>query len=184
MRKLLNKPWFVALLGVIALGAVWHTLAPFFSHPRPIAEPLATATTPVPEEEAVAAAPAEETKVPAVAELLRQVPPGKVARDPFAPTATTNSTQNTSLATPAEPDVVETVHLSALWNQQGVALAVLNDEVRRAGDTIGRVKIDSIGPRGVWLSHPKGQSFLEVGKNFVLRTPGRLAAKSPSLSTP
>lgn len=190
MKKLLNKPWFVALLAIAAIGAVWHTLAPYFSTPKPaapiVADPAPSTGAPAGVEEPTASSVTDENGIPLIADLLKQVLPTKVARDPFAISVTTPSSQiqQQGESAPAEPDIVETVRLNALWTQNGGTLAFVNNEVHRAGDVIGRLKIESMGPRGIWLSHAKGQVFLEVGKSFALRTPARLAAKSPSQPTP
>ncbi len=70
------------------------------------------------------------------------------------------------------PDAVESVHLSAVWSQEGKTLVLINDRIFQKGDEIGRIKIESASEEGVWLSHWKGRDFLRVGDNFILNTPG------------
>lgn len=181
MRKLLNNPWFVALLALAALGAVWYSIAPYLGSPAGAGGP------PPPGDAApVQADDSSGDSVPSVAEALREAGPSKAGRNPFAVKAAEKSAQAAAPATaePAVPDVVETVHLSALWTQNGATLAFINDAIRRVGDRVGTMKIASASSRGVWLSHAKGRTFLEVGNTFVLKTPGRPASKSPSPSSP
>lgn len=185
MRKLLNKPWFVALLAIAALAAVWTSLAPYFGSPpaAPVVaeEPTDSSQNPAP------AATSEDNSTPATASPIRQIAPAKVSRDPFAVAVSAQpKPDNTATeAAPAEPDIVETVRLGALWTQNGQTLVYLNDHVYRAGDSIGRMRIDSATVQGIWLSHPQGKDFLEVGKQFVLRIPSKTpSAKSSSQPTP
>ena len=49
-----------------------------------------------------------------------------------------------------DPDLVDTLRLSATWSQGAVTLALLNDRICRAGEVIGRVQIDSVSIDGVW----------------------------------
>lgn len=181
MRKLLNKPWFVAVLALAAIGAVWYSLAPYIGSPAPAPAPIAE-----PEPEPQAEAAAEPESPSAAIDALKQILQTKVARDPFAVASTAPSAQAAAAveAAPPEPDIEETVRLGALWTQHGATLIFMNDRVHQVGDTIGRITLSKADATGVWLTHPHGETFLEVGKSFVLRIPARLAAKSASQSMP
>ena len=72
-----------------------------------------------------------------------------------------------------EPDVVDTVHLSAIWTQGGRTLVVINDRICQDGDKIGRLRIESATRDGVWLSHWKGRNFVSIGGDFSLTTPAQ-----------
>jgi len=161
MRKLLNKPWFVALLAIAAIAAVWTSVAPA-TRPARIAasaEPLAT-TEPAAE---------ENTALPSH-EAMQPLPVTKASRDPFAVSQVAQPTQSVEVK-PEEPDLVDTVRLSCLWTQNGATLMLINDRIHNTGDTIGHLTIESASPQGVWLAHTKGRAFLEIGKTFVLKTP-------------
>ena len=81
----------------------------------------------------------------------------------------------------AAPDLIDTVHLSAIWTQDGQTLVLINDHICQGGDEIGRLKIESATQDGVWITHWKGRNFLSIGGNFTLNTPASslsIAAKS------
>jgi hypothetical protein len=182
MRKLLNKPWFVALLALAAVGFVVYSLMPYFSSPSQAAALPPEPAAPEPE----ATTPADET--PVLADIAKLIPQAKVNRDPFVVKKTgaadSAAGQAETAQASAEPDIIETFRLSALWTQNGKTLIYLNDQVHSVGDAIGRIKIESASAKGVWLSHSRGNEFVEVGKSFVLRTPVRAQTKLPSQTTP
>lgn len=179
MRKLLNKPWFVILLALGAVGAAWYSLAPYFTSPQPPPppppEPAAVATENTVSSEDSSALP----------EPAKAIPQTKVSRDPFVvKKASSEQAAPTADTTPDEPDVLETFRVSALWTQHGSTLVYINGQVHQVGDNLGRVMIESATPQGVWLSNSQGREFVQVGKQLVLRTPGRSKTKSPSQTTP
>jgi len=168
MKKFLNNPWVVTALAVAAIAFVWSALAPTTAPPSRTDATAALAPAP------------EETKTTTEAQLvgdfvlssmdaLKQILLPKSSRDPFA--VRTAAEPTASIEITNEPELVETVHLSALWTQNGATLILINDHIRTVGDTLGRIKIESATQQGVWLSHKKGRSFLSLGKDFVLRTP-------------
>jgi len=176
MRKLLNKPWFVILLAVAAIAAMWSSLAPAKKPARVassapiVADAQAqTSTEPI----------ADEALPQAAIDLLKQLPHPKTSRDPFAITQVAQPTQDVE-TTPTEPDSTDAVHLSALWTQNGATLALINNRICKVGDSIGRLTIESATAQGVWLTHAKGRAFLETGKSFVLKTQARPFVKKTS----
>jgi len=125
----------------------------------------------------VLSAPAESE--PAVAESVRLSVPDALkalvirssrGRDPFAPRVRTEAA-TVAMATVAAPDLVDTVHLSALWTQGGATYTLINDRICQAGDQIGRFKIESATQDGVWLTHWQGRDFIALGGDFTLKTP-------------
>lgn len=99
--------------------------------------------------------------------------------DPFAPRRQRRTEEPT--ATEAAPSETETVHLSAVWEQDGTTFVVLNGRICRPGDVIGRVTIESADRDGVWLTHWKGRDYLHLGQDFTLVTPAAPAAtQNPS----
>ncbi len=164
MRKLINNPWFVAGLAVCALVLIGHAVLPA-AHARLTGGGFAVpgAATAVPAaNDAVAPAPVS------VSDALRALPIAANPRDPFAPKAKPIEPQITKI-TP--PDLVDKVHLSALWTQDGATLALINDQICQAGDEVGRIKIESTTRDGVWVTHWKGRDFIALGGDFTLSTP-------------
>ena len=165
MRKLLNNPWFVTAMVLLAIALAWSSLR----------EPSnsATQSSAVAEtSEAVVDQPLPGGNKPGSSpkEALRQLSLPKTPRDPFA-------NRNVQAATIVEaPDLVDSAHLTGIWSQNGSTLLIINERVCQVGDTIGRLTIESATQDGVWLTHWKGRDFLSVGKIFVLKTPARRAS--------
>lgn len=158
MRKLLNKPWFVALLALAALVLIGRKyLAPATAAPewRPEIEPPAKAV----------AAPVG-TRPPEAAVLPPPPRPGRELRDPFAlPTRASPPAPGPE----AGPEPGERLHLSACWIQGDIALLVLNGRICQPGDRGRLYRIDSAALEGAWIEHAEGRSFLPVGEELVLR---------------
>jgi hypothetical protein len=173
MRKLLNKPWVVAVLAVAALAFVGQSLLPKRT-------PVGTGesgsvyeeTTSQEEDGAITGAPGAKNSIQAA---LKDLPLSATPRDPFAPSSRPGPVSAAVEKTP-EPDQVETLKLSAIWVQGGATYLLINDKIVQAGDRIGRVTVDSATIEGVWLKHWKGRDFLSIGGAFTLATPARQAA--------
>lgn len=161
MRKLLNKPWFVAVMAIVAISLVAHTV---LSRGEESGFAGASDSAAVAAEET--AVVDETVKLPA-SRVVQSLPAAGPVRDPFAARAKTETTVETQ----ALPDLVEKVHLSAIWTQEGHTLVLINDRICQGGDEIGRFKIESATADGVWISHWKGRDFLAIGGNFTLSTP-------------
>lgn len=167
MKKLLNKPWFVAALALIALVLVGRSALPWLKTAEPPPSAEASAET-----EAVAAPKAS----PSIEMALQAVTVPATLRDPFAARMHPEAVS----AEPAEPDSVDTVLLSALWTQNGETWVLINGRILQPGDDIGRLKIESASQEGVWIAHWKGRNFISLGGTFTLNTPAsRSAARSP-----
>lgn len=170
MRKLLNKPWFVALLALGAVVFVGQALLEQRRPPRGRATSASAYAEPGDEsDEGRAAGPATLREALQALPLPAQIP------DPFGMQRRGDSPGGA--AKPAEPDLVETFRLSATWKQDDLVLLLLNGRVCRVGDTVGNVTIESASFGGVWLGHWKGRDFLRVGGDFTLVTP---AAQKPA----
>ena len=170
MRKLLNKPWFAA---VLALSAIALVASVVFSGRQ-----SSDAGVFAPAEVAVASeTPVDTAAKPPTAAALKALPIPPVLHDPF-----TVRIKAVEVHKVSEPDAVDTVHLSAIWTQDGQTLVLINDKIYQGGDEIGRFKIESATPDGVWITHWKGRDFLSIGGNFTLNTPAeQLAVASRSL---
>jgi len=167
MKKLLNKPWFVAVLALAAAAFVGNAVyqgvrGPAYGSGAPAStEAIAPA-------EASTVAEGETVRLPASDALKALVIPKTAVRDPFAQRA---KDETAAVEKIVAPDLVETVHLSALWTQSGATFTLINDRICQAGDEIGRLKIESATQEGVWITHWKGRDFLALGGDFTLRTP-------------
>lgn len=167
MRKLLNKPWFVALLAFGAVLFVGQSLLDKRSPSRRgSADSVAsTETVDQPDDEADAA-PAEGTLAGALKHLVvpDQVP------DPFAPRRARTAAEAPETKEQGTFET-ESLHLSAIWVQDGEVLLFINDRICRPGETLGRITLASVESGGVWLTHWKGRDFLPLGQAFTLVTP-------------
>lgn len=171
MKKLLNKPWFVAVLAIAAVALIAQTLldqGP--ARPRASAVDSAGEMDEYVEEDATV-----EPVARSLAEVVKALPIPDSIPDPFSPrgvrrTAVEDGPKETV------PDETETVHLSAIWEQDGSAYILINGRICRPGDAIGRITIQSVEREGVWLAHWKGRSFLTLGNDFTLVTPASPAA--------
>lgn len=170
MRKLLNKPWVVALLAFAAVALVAQSLLD-----RPKRRPQRAVATD-------AALALEDSALPASAvagsipEALASLSFPESLPDPFAPRAK-RVVEVVVENRETGADVTETVHLSAIWEQDGSAYVLLNGRICRSGDMVGRITIASIEREGVWLTHWKGRDFVRLGQDFTLITPAAAAAK-------
>ncbi len=154
MRQWLHNPWIVA--GLVAAALILGTRSYFSDAGALVPAPGGTDAALAAPESALALAP-----VPA--ELVRAP---ALPRDPFAARPRPSSA----------PDLQESVHLSALWTENGSTLALINGQIVSPGQSFGGVRLESASEDGVWLSHAKGRDFLAVGQTFTLRTPARAAA--------
>ncbi len=176
MKKLLNNPWFVAVLALVALAAVADSLRSIRGDAPVIAE--------IASEESAG----EETSSPETAaseatlrDAIKEITITANVRDPFAPRAKANAQLQAAEKTPP-PDIVETVRLTALWTQDGATYALINERIHQAGDRIGGLTLESATQEGVWVRHWKGRDFLGLGASFTLTTPA-LKAASLALSS-
>ncbi len=168
MKKLLNKPWFVAALAAIALLLVGRSALPWLRVAQGAGADVVADAGPD------GAAPG--TARPSIEAALQAVPLQSPARDPFAVPAR----EAAGAAAEAVPDAVETVTLAALWTQQGATLVLINGRIFQAGDAIGRLRIESASQDGVWVRHWKGRDFIALGRTFTLATPaGRASPAAP-----
>lgn len=166
MRKLLNNPWFVTAMALLAVVLAWSSLRSKDSSSA--GQFAASQTEPT---NSAMEQPLPGGTAPSVTpgEVLKQLAVPKSSRDPFA----SRHTQVTAQAEPVEqrPDLVDTARLTAVWTQNGATLLVVNDRIAKVGETFGRLTIESANRDGIWLTHWKGRDFLAVGQSFILKTP-------------
>jgi hypothetical protein len=125
--------------------------------------------------ESEATAEAETVRLSVRDALKALTIPKSVLRDPFAPRVHEEAV-TAAAEKPGAPDLVDTLHLSALWTQRGATYSLINDQICQAGDKIGRLKIESATQEGVWVSHWKGRDFISLGGDFILKTPATVSA--------
>lgn len=173
MRKLLNKPWVVAVLALLAVALVAQSLLdrPPQSVRRDVAEDAEE-----PEDGFAEEASGTDTRAGSLAEALARIALPEVLPDPFAPRRA-RANEAAPEIREVGPDQIETVKLSAIWEQDGVAFVLLNGRVCQAGDVVGRMTVASIEGEGIWLTHWKGRDFVRLGQEFTLITPAADAAQ-------
>ncbi|MBK8477546.1 MAG: hypothetical protein IPL39_14970 [Opitutaceae bacterium] len=177
MRKLLNNPWFVAVLALVALGGVaWPVLFPETSYPAPVAhgEP-AVVDESAPETSAEGEAP---SRLSVAAALKALVIPSTV-RDPFALPPKPVVLRPVAVGTAVE--VVERLRLSAVWVQGAAVYLLLNGRICQPGDAVERFTVETAAVEGAWIRHAGARSFLPVGQEWVVTTsaPGPQLPLSP-----
>jgi len=172
MKKLLNKPWFVAALALAAIAFVGNAVYQGMRKPAYGGGVTALAEPAAPAEGEVAA---EGERLPVRDALKALVIPKSGLRDPFAPRVH-EETISAAMEKITAPDFVDTMHLSALWTQSGATFTLINDHICQVGDQIGRLKIESATQEGIWVSHWKGRDFISLGGDFVLTTPATVSA--------
>ena len=160
MRKLLNKPWFVAVMAIAALACV---ISVVFPNAQRFGLSGAGAADAPASDDAAVTGPSGTTAWT----VINRISIPFAGRDPFA--AKIKASESVEKA--PEPDLVDSVHLSAIWTQDGHTLVLINDRICQGGDEIGHLKIESATQEGVWLSHWKGRDFISIGGNFTLNSP-------------
>lgn len=171
MRKLLNQPWFAAVLAAVALAFVGYTVLANRTATVSYAAPEAD-TGIVAEDGTVIANPTGSQAIfAAFKDLSVSGPP----RNPFLARIKPAAT-GANLERPQQPDESESVNVGAVWIQAGSSFALVNGRIVRAGERVGRVEIESVNRDGIWLTHWKGRDFVPVGGGFTLTTPARQAA--------
>jgi len=163
MKRWLNSPWVIAALCAAATFFVVQALFDWKGKNRRVADPAMTTE--------IGDGQDREHEVieplGSVDEALAQLgnpenPPDPFGFAPIAPMV---------MATPAVPEQVETLRLTAIWGQGPVMLLLINDRVCEVGDRIGQIAIESATMDGAWLSHRQGRDFLPFGEVFSLVTP-------------
>jgi len=175
MRKLLNNPWIVTALALVAAACVGFSLMPSrTASGRGMPESREALT----QAEPVANSNANEPGQPTVIEAMKELAVTTLPTDPFASRA-----KPVVEAVTAEvvPETVDTVRLSAIWTQDGATFILINGQIHQAGDEISRIKIESATQDGVWVAHWKGRDFLTLGSDFTLVTPGQRASAGARL---
>jgi len=179
MRRLLNKPWFAAALGLSAIFLVMTQLWPAVGH-RFGSGSAAGADDPAADAGATPAADAPSAPS-TVAAALAELPAPASPRDPFAarPGAPVPPSPETS---PRAKDSVATIHLSALWTEHESTLALINGRICQLGDTIGRLRIAAANQDGVWVTHGADRDFIPLGGDFTLHSSAAPAVTAVTLN--
>lgn len=176
MRKLLNRPWFVAVLVLSALVlCTWSVRdARRTGVPRRIAANTVSgedaATTDEPVDSGMLDAITSSNSIAAVLAVLRFP---AVIPDPFARGRATLVAGNPAVpeTAPAVPDETETITLTAVWQQGPVRLALVNNRIVQAGDRLGRLTIEEVGIDGILVLHGEGRDFVPFGGTLTLIVP-------------
>jgi hypothetical protein len=174
MRKLLNNPWVVGGLALVALAFVGMPLLPTQSAVVETSWVEADAGTP---SDDIARADSDGS---AIALALKDLSIASPLRDPFAG-RTKAAPPPVVVELAPVPDSVDTIRLSAIWMQGVDTFVLINGAIREAGEEFSRFKIESATRDGVWVTHWKGRDFLSLGSDFTLITPATRADAQASL---
>ena len=172
MRNLLNKPWFVGALALGALAFVGQSLLSKNSSNRFAPAPAEEVSAETSDREVANGEPART----GISTALKALSDTTATRDPFASRAKIAAAVVVPVEKIPEPDIVDTVRLTALWTQDGATFALLNGRVCQIGDRIGRLRLETATQDGIWVTHWKGRDFISIGGAFTLVTPARQAA--------
>lgn len=177
MKKLLNNPWIVGALALIAVAFVAHSLIPAGGDAgvAVVAEETDTGEPAVHET-------GDAADASGVREAIKELSGNAATRDPFSIRTKATPTSVAQVEKAPPPDLVETVKLTALWTQNGATYALINDRICCVGDKLGRLTVETATQDGVWVTHWKGRDFIALGAAFTLTTPA-LKAAALSLST-
>ncbi len=163
MRKLLNKPWFVVVLALAALLAVGWQFLPGSQKPAPVAggEPV--------EESQVTGEEGEVAPRLSVTDALKAIMLPTIIRDPFALPPKPTATEGEQVVA-ATSEIVERLHVSAIWVQGAAVYLLANGRVCQPGDTIDRFTIETAAIDGAWIKHSGGRSFVPVGQDCTVKS--------------
>jgi hypothetical protein len=177
--KLLNNPWVVGGLCLIAAAVVGYQFLP--ARGRTSVAPAPAASMPAPSLAAPAAPPASPAipNVRAVSSTTTQAPApvsliersyvqshlaewvASPRRDPFLFWVPSSKREA------AAPSPVPQWSLKSIWHQTGSRLAVINNSIYAEGDRIGDYRLEAIESDRVWLEGPTGRESL----SFTNHTP-------------
>ncbi len=165
--KLLNNPWVVGSLCVIAVGVAGYQVlksrsrasqspAPTVAVPPTVAPRPSTLTPQLSTTSTPAAGPVtfiDRVFVQSHFAQWLQAP----RRDPFL--WATAGERGASASSP-----ISQWKLNSIWNQTGCRLAVINNRVYAEGDMVEGYRLETIERDGVWLRGPTGREGLGFGK--------------------
>lgn len=179
MRKLLNNPWMVTALALLAVACVSLSLWPKRDRGVEVAALESDTVTLESSEVATEQLAVGDTANLSIERALKEIALTAVVADPFARQAkyVAEGVAQRVLA----PDLIETLKVSAIWTQDGQTLLLINGQIHQAGDQIARITIESASQDGVWLAHWKGRDFLTLGTDFTLVTPATTALRAARL---
>jgi hypothetical protein len=184
MKKLLNKPWFVAVIAAIAIVLVANAVMEQGknSHHAAAYDESYEDTGTYDEYEDTSDQPGSEPSdlssirraLEALATTSKEIP-----SDPFDD----DSAEIIATAVSSEPESEEmAIHLSAIWVQGDQILVLVNNHIHTAGDRIGDLTIESTTIDGIWVTHPKGRDFVAIGKSFTWIIPSQSRDTNPTLA--
>jgi hypothetical protein len=151
MRKLLNNPWLVGSLCLAVPLVAGRALLRSGDGAYPARPEVPVGSEPVRIADEI---PAGSAAAGTIDPSWRSLPVAAASRDPFAARA----------RGPAPAGATETVQLSAIWTENGATLVLLNHQMLRPGDKIGRWQIESATQEGVWITRGLGRHFLALGE--------------------
>jgi len=185
MRKLLNKPWFVAVMAVAAIAFVAKAVIDINRKPQYTANQDAYEETEYgywsdEYDEPGDPSPTDDSEITSIREALAALvaTPENPPSDPFDDEAELIAKGESS-----EPEQEQmAIHLSAIWAQGSQTLVLINDRIFTVGDSVGDLTIESTTIDGIWVTHPNGRDFVPVGREFTWIVPLQSRGSNPTLA--
>ncbi len=165
MRKLLNKPWFVALLAIAALLVVGREFLPGGKKPAAPVPGIEAAE----DGQSVGDDGESGPRLP-VTEALKAISRPVDGRDPFALPPKPAAPDSEVATGTAAAETSHHLRVSAVWLQGEATLVLANGRICTPGESVGDFTIESAAIDGAWINHPGGRAFVPVGTDFVLKT--------------
>lgn len=183
MKKLLNKPWFVAVMAVIAIAFAANAVMEQRKGPRYAAYDDSYEDSGYYEEyEDTSDQPESEPSDPS---SIRRALEALVTTSKDLPSNPfdNDSAEIIAMIESSEPESEEmAIHLSAIWAQGDQVLVLINNHIHTAGDRVGDLTIDATTINGIWVTHPNGRDFISIGKTFTWIIPAQSRDTNPTLA--
>ena len=170
MKNLLNNPWVVGALCVVALVTVYFRLFDHQSSPEPPSTVAQVAPIAPVVAAPIASLPTEETAHSSAtpgASLLDVGWPEKFGRDPFQPMRLVGLLKGQELEREGSdeneaesPTVQRTLRLHAIFFDGPTRMAMINRELVKEGQPINEYVVDRIQWNGVWLTGGEAPQWL------------------------
>ena len=170
MRQVLNNPWVVFALCVVAVGILYLNAGEVSVNPAPISKAIPLPSTQSPKVQKL-----EMTDSPIA--LVSLAWPESFARDPFAPAAPPRSKGQSEFGESANQESdsgtltdrivgpLPSLQLSAITLEPRPKRAVINRTIVEEGELIEGLRVSRIEPDGVWVKGPLGPHRVGFGMN-------------------
>lgn len=183
MRKLLNKPWFVAIMAVAAIAFVANAVMNQSRKPQYTAYDGTYDDSEYADDydESGDTSLNKNSDISSIREALAVLVAGREESppDPFDDEKAKLIAMGDSNEPPQEQMAIL---LSAIWSQGSQTLALVNGQIVTTGDSVGDLTIESTTIDGIWVTHPNGRDFVPIGQEFTWIVPLQSRGSNPTLA--